>query len=414
LTNTPSKRVSIVQQREVLKEKSMLLKAEKSRNEPFDEVESRIKHNQDLEESINDHFQDSKTLSLKRKIEPEVTKTIFFLFHTNIFYSLQKVNRPQIKVDDDYNSTSNSDSSSTRKRERNKTRLKRKRNSRSDKSLESISGAKDLKSESDKSGKQDKMPRVQPKDGHRHDNVKYRKVIATDGRGDMDNSDEEERISRVRAKEERRRDNIKYRKLIATDDSGDMDSSDEEERISGVRAKEERRRDNVKYRKVIAADGRGKVIAADGRGDMDSSDKVERISRVRAKEERRRDNVKYRKVIVTDGRGDMDSSDEEERISRVRAKEERRRDIAHGKFQKYCNEDSGSRSRNALVANLIATKSVLLERERASEEVMQRAIEVALLNERNAQLKSRLRLESKAHFDRHLINNNLNDLYDIF
>ena len=64
--------------------------------------------------------------------------------------------------------------------------------------------------------------------------------------------------------------------------------------------------------------------------------------------------------------------------------------------------------------NLIATKSVLLERERASEEVMEKAIEVALLNERNAHLKSRLRIESKAHFDKQLTNNNLNYLYDIF
>jgi len=74
LSNTSSKRVSILKQREVLKEKSLLLKLERSRNEPFDEEENRIKHNQDLEESINDHFQDSKTLSsLKKKIEPEVT-----------------------------------------------------------------------------------------------------------------------------------------------------------------------------------------------------------------------------------------------------------------------------------------------------------------------------------------------------
>jgi hypothetical protein len=131
-----------------------------------------------------------------------------------------------------------------------------------------------------------------------------------------------------------------------------------------------------------------------------------------AKDERRNDKVKYREVIVDDGRGDIVSSDEEERILKVRAKDERRR--VHGKFQRYRNEDNGSRSRSALVANLIATKSVLLERERASEEVMERAIEVALLNERNAQLKSRLRFESKARFDKHLTNNNFNDLYDIF
>ena len=76
---------------------------------------------------------------------------------------------------------------------------------------------------------------------------------------------------------------------------------------------------------------------------------------------------------------------------------------------------SGKKCRKVIaVANLIAAKSVLLERERASEEIMEKSIEVAVLKERNAHLKSRLQVESKAHFDKQLTYNNLNDLYDIF
>ena len=71
-TNTSSKRVSIEQQREVLQQRSTKLKAEQICNEEFDEEESRRKHNQELEDAVNDHFHDSKTVPLKRKIEPEV------------------------------------------------------------------------------------------------------------------------------------------------------------------------------------------------------------------------------------------------------------------------------------------------------------------------------------------------------
>ena len=48
-----------------------------------------------------------------------------------------------------------------------------------------------------------------------------------------------------------------------------------------------------------------------------------------------------------------------------------------------------------------------------SEELMEKAIEVALLNERNTLLKSRLRVEKKARFDKQLTIDNLSYLYDI-
>ena len=76
LKNTSSKRVSIDQQRGILQHRSTKLKAEKIFNESFDEEESRLKHNQDLEDAVNDHFQDLETVSSKRKIKPEVTNKI--------------------------------------------------------------------------------------------------------------------------------------------------------------------------------------------------------------------------------------------------------------------------------------------------------------------------------------------------
>jgi hypothetical protein len=72
LTNTSSKRVSIEQQREDLQHRSIKLKAEQNCNEVFDEEESRRKHDQELEDAVNDHFHDLRTVPLKRKIEPEV------------------------------------------------------------------------------------------------------------------------------------------------------------------------------------------------------------------------------------------------------------------------------------------------------------------------------------------------------
>ncbi len=62
----------IEKQREALQHRSTKLKAEKIRNEAFDEDESRRKHNQDLEDSISDHFKVLKTTSLKKKNEPKV------------------------------------------------------------------------------------------------------------------------------------------------------------------------------------------------------------------------------------------------------------------------------------------------------------------------------------------------------
>ena len=67
----------IEQQRGNLQHRSTKLKAEKIRNEAFDEDESRHKHNQDLEDSINDHFNDLKTTSLKKN-EPEVNTILYF------------------------------------------------------------------------------------------------------------------------------------------------------------------------------------------------------------------------------------------------------------------------------------------------------------------------------------------------
>ena len=177
-----------------------------------------------------------------------------------------------------------------------------------------------------------------------------------------------------------------------------------------MRAKDGHRRDNVKRRKVIS----------DAEDCSSYSEEEEKPTKVRAKDGLRRDNVKRHKVIsgVQNRSFYSDCSDEEEeKTTKVRAEDGHRRDNVkrHGKFRNDSsrNEDHGSRSRSALVANLIATKSVLLERERASEEVMEQAIQVAILNERNAHLKSRLRTESKEHFDRKLTNNNFNYLYDI-
>ena len=113
-------------------------------------------------------------------------------------------------------------------------------------------------------------------------------------------------------------------------------------------------------------------------------------------------------------RWNSDYSDDGDKIGVKSAVDSSRKYHNEDSLRKYRNEDNGSRSRNALVANLIATKSILLERERASEEVMEKAIEVALLNERNAQLRARLRVESKAHFDKQVISNNFNYLYDVF
>ena len=76
LTNTSSKRVLIDQQCGILQHRSTKLKAEKICNETFDEEESRLNHNQDLEDAVNDHFQDLETVSSKRKIKPEVTNKI--------------------------------------------------------------------------------------------------------------------------------------------------------------------------------------------------------------------------------------------------------------------------------------------------------------------------------------------------
>ena len=143
----------------------------------------------------------------------------------------------------------------------------------------------------------------------------------------------------------------------------------------------------------------------------DEEEKIQKVQKVRGKDDRRSGNGKILKVRAED-------SHRRNKVKRheVSSEAKDRSSYIHGKFRNksYQNEDYGSRSRSALVANLIASKSVLLERERASDEVMERAIEVALLNERNAQLKSRLRGESKAHFDKKLANSNLNYLYDIF
>ncbi len=67
----------IKQQRGNLQHRSTKLKAKKSRNEAFDEDERRHKHNQDLENSINDHFNDFKTTSLMKN-EPEVNTILYF------------------------------------------------------------------------------------------------------------------------------------------------------------------------------------------------------------------------------------------------------------------------------------------------------------------------------------------------
>ena len=82
LTNTSSKKMAIEQQRGVLQHRSTKLKAEKICNEAFDEDESRHKHNQDLDDSINDHFKVLKTTTLKKKNEPEVnTISYFYISH---------------------------------------------------------------------------------------------------------------------------------------------------------------------------------------------------------------------------------------------------------------------------------------------------------------------------------------------
>ena len=78
LTNSSSKRVSINQEREVLKKRSLSIKIERTRKEDFDEEESRQNHDKDLEDSINEHYQNFKTGSLKRKSKPEVTIIIYF------------------------------------------------------------------------------------------------------------------------------------------------------------------------------------------------------------------------------------------------------------------------------------------------------------------------------------------------
>ena len=135
--------------------------------------------------------------------------------------------------------------------------------------------------------------------------------------------------------------------------------------------------------------------------------KRDKVSKVRAEDGHRRDKIS--KVRAEDGQRD--------KVSKARAEDGRRRKISRVRAEDVHwrdNEDNRSRSRSALIANLIATKSVLLERERASEEVMERAIEVALLNERNTILKSRLRNEKKACFDKQLTNDNLSYLNDIF
>ena len=78
LANSSSKRLSISQEREVLKARSFSLKIERTRNEAFDEEESRQNHDKDLEDSINDHYQNLKTESLKRKIESGVRTILYF------------------------------------------------------------------------------------------------------------------------------------------------------------------------------------------------------------------------------------------------------------------------------------------------------------------------------------------------
>ena len=79
LTNTSSKRVSIFQQRDVLKASSIRLKAERARDKEFDEEESRQKHDEALEESVNEHYKALKTVSLKTKSELVVITIIYFV-----------------------------------------------------------------------------------------------------------------------------------------------------------------------------------------------------------------------------------------------------------------------------------------------------------------------------------------------
>jgi hypothetical protein len=78
--------VLIEKQRGALQHRSTKLKAEKSHNEAFDEDESRHKHNQDLQDSINDHFQDLKTISLKKTIEPEVNTILYFYIYFTLTF----------------------------------------------------------------------------------------------------------------------------------------------------------------------------------------------------------------------------------------------------------------------------------------------------------------------------------------
>ncbi len=73
-----------------------------------------------------------------------------------------------------------------------------------------------------------------------------------------------------------------------------------------------------------------------------------------------------------------------------------------------------NRYRNIRMANLIATNSVLLERDRLSEELLDRAVEVALLKEKNDQLTKRLKYSNKENFDSRLANNNFRCLYEMF
>ncbi len=64
----------------MLQHRSIKLKAEKTLNEPFDEDESRRKHDQDLEDSTNEHFKELKSVSSKRPSEAEVAAIYMFPF----------------------------------------------------------------------------------------------------------------------------------------------------------------------------------------------------------------------------------------------------------------------------------------------------------------------------------------------
>jgi hypothetical protein len=79
-----------VTQREILKARSAKMKNQRGRNEEFDEEKSRHKHNLNLENSVNGHFHDLKTVLSKRKIEPEVTTILRFQFRINNLNSVEK------------------------------------------------------------------------------------------------------------------------------------------------------------------------------------------------------------------------------------------------------------------------------------------------------------------------------------